>query len=257
MKRVSRFSSAQRRKTIKTSHNRSLSQDGCSWNSCTWPEESPLLLIARVTARRTESEIKHPVCPPLAIPIERKQAVVPQASCYTQLKLSGPGELSKPLHDFLILNFILFPTRMVLASSLSGCRPYWLTLLVLFPSPSIQMPGQYNQLCRERLQALASCIFFFGVLKAKIIIIIIIIINTTMFWGHNRDKWVTVTVISGSLSPRHGASSGCGWRNGLQIWKVAVNVLNKQSRTADKGWSCSLGVGRGANNSSRSRRPVL
>jgi len=24
------------------------------------------------------------------------------------------------------------------------------------------------------------------------------------------------TVISGSLSLRHGASSGCGWRNGLQ-----------------------------------------
>jgi hypothetical protein len=25
-----------------------------------------------------------------------------------------------------------------------------------------------------------------------------------------------VCVISGSLSPRNGASSGCGWRNGLQ-----------------------------------------
>jgi hypothetical protein len=36
---------------------------------------------------------------------------------------------------------------------------------------------------------------------------------------------------------------------GLQIWRVAVNILNKQSRTADKGWSYSLGVGRGANNS--------
>jgi hypothetical protein len=33
-------------------------------------------------------------------------------------------------------------------------------------------------------------------------------------------------MISGSLSPRHGASSGCGWRNGLQIWKVAANILN-------------------------------
>ena len=27
-----------------------------------------------------------------------------------------------------------------------------------------------------------------------------------------------------------------------------ANVLNKQSRTADKGQSCSLGFGRGANN---------
>jgi hypothetical protein len=38
--------------------------------------------------------------------------------------------------------------------------------------------------------------------------------------------------------------------NGLQIWRVAAIILNKQSRTADKGWSSSLGVGRGANNSS-------
>jgi hypothetical protein len=40
------------------------------------------------------------------------------------------------------------------------------------------------------------------------------------------------------------------------IWRVAANILNKQSRTADKGWSSSLGVGRGANNASPSRRLV-
>jgi hypothetical protein len=38
--------------------------------------------------------------------------------------------------------------------------------------------------------------------------------------------------------------------DGLQIWRVPANILNKQSRTADKGWSSSLGVGCGANNSS-------
>jgi hypothetical protein len=32
--------------------------------------------------------------------------------------------------------------------------------------------------------------------------------------------------------------------DGLQIWRVAANILNKQSRTADTGWSSSLGVGR-------------
>jgi hypothetical protein len=37
--------------------------------------------------------------------------------------------------------------------------------------------------------------------------------------------------------------------DGLQMWTAAANILNKQSRTADKGWSCSLGVGSGANNS--------
>jgi hypothetical protein len=38
--------------------------------------------------------------------------------------------------------------------------------------------------------------------------------------------------------------------DGLQIWRVAANILNKQLRTADSGWSSSLGVGRGANNPS-------
>jgi hypothetical protein len=33
---------------------------------------------------------------------------------------------------------------------------------------------------------------------------------------------------------------------GLQIRRIAATVLNKQSRTADKGWSSSLGVGRWA-----------
>jgi hypothetical protein len=38
-----------------------------------------------------------------------------------------------------------------------------------------------------------------------------------------------------SLSQQHGASSRCGWREGLQIGRVAANILNKQSWTADKG----------------------
>ena len=37
------------------------------------------------------------------------------------------------------------------------------------------------------------------------------------------------------------------------IWRVAANKLNRQSRTADRGWSSSLGVGRGSNNSSPSK----
>jgi hypothetical protein len=36
--------------------------------------------------------------------------------------------------------------------------------------------------------------------------------------------------------------------DGLQIWRIAVNMLNKQSWTADSGWSSSLGVVQGANN---------
>jgi hypothetical protein len=43
-----------------------------------------------------------------------------------------------------------------------------------------------------------------------------------------------------SLSPLHIASSGCGWRNDLLY---GANILNKQSRTTDEGWSspCVLG----------------
>jgi len=32
----------------------------------------------------------------------------------------------------------------------------------------------------------------------------------------------------------------------LQIWWVGANILNKQLRTTNKGWSSSLGVGRWA-----------
>jgi hypothetical protein len=39
---------------------------------------------------------------------------------------------------------------------------------------------------------------------------------------------------------------GCGWREVLRVRRVAANILNKQSRIADKGWCSSLGVGRGA-----------
>jgi len=57
-------------------------------------------------------------------------------------------------------------------------------------------------------------------------------------------------VISGSLSPRPGATSGCGW------W-VAANKLNKQTRRADEGWPSSLEVGRDANKSSTQKRILL
>jgi hypothetical protein len=46
-------------------------------------------------------------------------------------------------------------------------------------------------------------------------------------------------------SPRVGHG-----RDGLQLWRLAANILNKQPWSNDKGWSSSLGVGRGANNPS-------
>jgi len=34
--------------------------------------------------------------------------------------------------------------------------------------------------------------------------------------------------------------------NSFHMWRVAANISNKQSRTADKEWSCSLEFRRGA-----------
>jgi hypothetical protein len=33
--------------------------------------------------------------------------------------------------------------------------------------------------------------------------------------------------------------------DGFQIWRVAANILNKQSRTAEREWPSTLVVGRG------------
>jgi len=53
---------------------------------------------------------------------------------------------------------------------------------------------------------------------------------------------LSYTLVCGPLSPRHGASPVCGWRNDVQY------VLKKQSRTADKLWSSILGVELDTNN---------
>jgi len=45
--------------------------------------------------------------------------------------------------------------------------------------------------------------------------------------------------------PRVADGGGCP-----QMWRVAANILSNQSRARDKGWSSTLGVGRGVKNSS-------
>jgi hypothetical protein len=89
-----------------------------------------------------------------------------------------------------------------------------------------------------------QCSYCFNLVGEHIIIIIIIIFIFIFI------VWVE---ISSSLSPRHGASSGCACSRrppDLDGEGVAVNVLNKQLRTASKGWSLSFRVGLGANNPS-------
>ena len=62
------------------------------------------------------------------------------------------------------------------------------------------------------------------------------------------DKWVPVTTAFRVL--------GLRMEERPPMWRVAANILNKQSRTADEGWSSSLQVGRGANNASPSKKNV-
>jgi hypothetical protein len=74
-----------------------------------------------------------------------------------------------------------------------------------------------------------------------------------MTYGHSHNTkmlYMRIPCKVGPLLLQHGMSSGCRWREGLQIQRIAANIFNKQSRTADKGWSSSLGVGCGANNPS-------
>jgi hypothetical protein len=56
-------------------------------------------------------------------------------------------------------------------------------------------------------------------------------------------------MLRGSLSPTHGDFSDCGRMIRLQIWKVAANISNKQSRVAYKSWASRSGVGHGGNTS--------
>jgi hypothetical protein len=77
--------------------------------------------------------------------------------------------------------------------------------------------------------------------------------TTLPFFTGLRDihvKWVACH--HGMARPRV-ADGG----EGLQVWRVAANILNKQSRTADKGWSSSLGIGRGLTTPHRKTRNTL
>jgi hypothetical protein len=78
-------------------------------------------------------------------------------------------------------------------------------------------------------------------------------ITSYMSVGYSATLWLSgpqrrilvrwVPCHHGMVRP-HVADGG----DALQVWRVAANILNKQSRWANKGWSSSFGVERGANN---------
>jgi hypothetical protein len=53
---------------------------------------------------------------------------------------------------------------------------------------------------------------------------------------------VMLPCLVGSLLPQHGASSGCGWWDRLQLWRVAANKFYKQARTVLQlgGWAWGI-----------------
>jgi len=63
-------------------------------------------------------------------------------------------------------------------------------------------------------------------------------VNLFAFSAKRFRKWVPVTTAWRVLKFRVEEQP--------RIWRVAANWLNKQSRTADRGWCSCLGVGRGA-----------
>jgi hypothetical protein len=62
--------------------------------------------------------------------------------------------------------------------------------------------------------------------------------------GFSHVKWVPCHHGMARLQAADGGDA-------LHVWSVAANILNKQYCTANKEWSSSLGVERGANNSSQ------
>ena len=58
------------------------------------------------------------------------------------------------------------------------------------------------------------------------------------------------------LFPRHVASSGSGWGYGLQIWRVAANILNMQSWTADRDGPPAWGFVEGLTTPHRKKETV-
>jgi hypothetical protein len=80
----------------------------------------------------------------------------------------------------------------------------------------------------------------------------LIICQSVQFYHHHRffhimahNSYVRWVPFHHGMARPQVADGG----DALQFWRVAANILNKQSRTADKGWSSSLGVARGVNSS--------
>jgi len=78
--------------------------------------------------------------------------------------------------------------------------------------------------------------------ECNILSLLRLLLYSKAFTFHDTRKWVPVTTAWRCLSLR--------MKERTPLWRVAANILKKQSRTANKGCSTSFAFGWGANNSS-------
>jgi hypothetical protein len=74
--------------------------------------------------------------------------------------------------------------------------------------------------------------------------------NLQFFYIHNWHGVAYLSMLGGSLVTTAWRVLRLRMEETPSVWRVTASMLNKQSRTADKGWFSSLGVGLGANNTS-------
>jgi len=157
------------------------------------------------------------------------------------------GEVGMKVGEVLYCtSYPLTSVRQCLSSGVSGhdskCTlKFWIHLCVYTYSSIVVIVVRVVKLCFDIAISLCRCCWIVTAWVLKFLFE-----NSTL-----KKLWISKTMLSGTLLPEHGhgMSSGYGWRDNLQIWRVAATILNKQSCIADKGLSSSLWVQQGAGNS--------
>ena len=72
-----------------------------------------------------------------------------------------------------------------------------------------------------------------------------VIIQNLKFNFNSHEQLAILLAVLSNRVIQHDATAGSTCRNGFQIGRAPANILNRPPRTADEGWSSSLGLGRG------------
>jgi hypothetical protein len=154
--------------------------------------------------------------------------------------------------------FVQFLQNSVLIMCLSSAYVHFLvadTINTLLPFIKYLMTGSWNSLltllmCDYFCVILQLCVHLSSCLRQSVnksvSKSVIYLLSTYSF------NWLNLIIsIQVKWVPRHHGMARpqvADGGDGLQIWRLAANILNKQSRTADSGRSSSFWVERRANN---------